>query len=230
LSLSLANRLFPRLFDSLGCLLVAWREDGGEESALHVSPPVNSRQVFQLPTEALQQSPSRLRVSHLPPAEPHCYLYLVAFPKQSLRQTNLPLQVMVTNMRPHPHLAQQQALLMLVSVPFLLGLFVLPLAVVQKATDRWSAVRINLYQVEVAFLSNSQRLGNRQSTQVLACVPYYPNFSSLDPFVDAKPLLYNPYPRGKNALSVDGVAKCSVFFNSLQSWASNRRAWPSSTL
>jgi len=41
---------------------------------------------------------------------------------------------------------------MLVSVPVLLGLLVLPLTVVQKATDRWSAVGINLYQVEVAFL------------------------------------------------------------------------------
>jgi len=41
---------------------------------------------------------------------------------------------------------------MLVSVPFLLGLLVLPLAVVQKAADRWSAVGINLYQVEAAFL------------------------------------------------------------------------------
>jgi len=41
---------------------------------------------------------------------------------------------------------------MLVSVAVLLGLLVLPLAVVQKATDRWSTVGINLYQVEAAFL------------------------------------------------------------------------------
>ena len=41
---------------------------------------------------------------------------------------------------------------MLVSVPILLGLLVLPLAVVQKAADRWTTVRVNLYEVEVAFL------------------------------------------------------------------------------
>jgi hypothetical protein len=41
---------------------------------------------------------------------------------------------------------------MLVSVPFLLGLLVLPLAVVQNAADRWSRVGVNLYQVEAAFL------------------------------------------------------------------------------
>jgi hypothetical protein len=34
---------------------------------------------------------------------------------------------------------------MLVSVAFLLGLLVLPLAVVQKAADRWISVGINLY-------------------------------------------------------------------------------------
>jgi hypothetical protein len=41
---------------------------------------------------------------------------------------------------------------MLVSVAVLLGLLVLPLAVVQKAADRWTTVGINLYQVEAAFL------------------------------------------------------------------------------
>jgi hypothetical protein len=41
---------------------------------------------------------------------------------------------------------------MLVGVPFLLGLLVLPLAVVQKAANRWRTVGVNLYQVEVAFL------------------------------------------------------------------------------
>jgi|GEM_PF-5926988 len=41
---------------------------------------------------------------------------------------------------------------MLVSVPVLLGLLVLPLTIVQKATDRWTTVRVNLYEVEVAFL------------------------------------------------------------------------------
>jgi hypothetical protein len=55
-------------------------------------------------------------------------------------------------MRAHPHLTQQQALLMLVSVPFLLGLLVPPLAVVQKATNRWNSLRVDLYQVKVLFL------------------------------------------------------------------------------
>jgi hypothetical protein len=79
---------------------------------------------------------------------------------------------MLANVRPHPDLAQQQALLMLVSVVFLLGLLVLPLAIVQKATDRRVGVGVNLYQVEVTFLSKGQGLGTRQNTQVLASVPY----------------------------------------------------------
>jgi hypothetical protein len=58
----------------------------------------------------------------------------------------------LTDVGPHSHLTQQQALLMFVGVPFLLGLLVLPLAVVQKATDRRTTVGVNLYQVEVAFL------------------------------------------------------------------------------
>jgi hypothetical protein len=77
---------------------------------------------------------------------------------------------MLANMRPHSHLAQQQALLVLVSVVFLLGLLVLPLAEVQKATDRWVNVGVNLY--EVAFLGEGQGLETRQNTQVLASVPY----------------------------------------------------------
>jgi hypothetical protein len=59
---------------------------------------------------------------------------------------------MVADVRPHPHLAEQQALLMLMSVPVLLRLLVLPLAVVQKAADRWGTVGVNFYQVEAAFL------------------------------------------------------------------------------
>lgn len=106
---------------------------------------------------------------------------------------------------------------MLVSVPILLRLLVLPLAVVQKAANRWTTVGVNFYQVEVAFFGKSYRLENRQNTQVLACIRYYANFFSFDPFVDAKLLVYNPYPRGKNALSVDGVIKCSTLFKSLQS-------------
>jgi hypothetical protein len=124
---------------------------------------------------------------------------------------------MVADVRPHPHLAEQQALLMLMSVPVLLRLLVLPLAVVQKAADRWSTVGVNFYQVEVALFGKGYRLGNRQNTQVFTCIRYYANFPSLDPFVDAKLLVYNPYPRGKNALSVDGVVKCSTLFKSLQS-------------
>jgi hypothetical protein len=75
-------------------------------------------------------------------------------------------------MRPHSHLAQQQALLVLVSVVFLLGLLVLPLAEVQKATDRWVNVGVNLYQVKVTFLGEGQGLETRQNTQVLTSVPY----------------------------------------------------------
>lgn len=172
MSLSLANLLLFRLFDGLRCLLVSGRQDRGQKSALHVGCPVNSRHVFQLSTEAIQQSAPRLRMSHLAPTESHRHLHLVAFPKQSLHQANLPLQVMLANMRPHSHLAQQQALLVLVSVVFLLGLLVLPLAEVQKATDRWVNVGVNLYQVEVAFLGEGQGLETRQNTQVLASVPY----------------------------------------------------------
>jgi hypothetical protein len=62
---------------------------------------------------------------------------------------------MVANVRAHSHLAKQQALLMLVSVPVLLRLLVLPLAVVQKAADRWSTVRVNFYQVELAFFGKA---------------------------------------------------------------------------
>jgi len=61
---------------------------------------------------------------------------------------------------------------MLVSVAILLRLLVLPLAVVQKATDRWVNVGVNLYQVEVTFLGEGQGLETRQNTQVLASVPY----------------------------------------------------------
>jgi len=229
-SLSLATGLLLRLFDNLGRFLIGGCEDRSEESTLHVSAPVNSRHVFQLPTEAIQQSPARLRMSHLPTTEPHRYLHLVAFPEQPLRQLNLPLQVMLANMGPHPHLAQQQALLMLVRVSFLLRLLILPLAIVQKATNRWSTMGINFYQVEVAFLGNGQRLWNGQNTQVLTCVRYYANFFCSDPFVDPKLVLYNPYPRGKNSLSVDGVVKCSILFKGLQCWARRRRARPCSTL
>lgn len=76
---------------------------------------------------------------------------------------------------------------------------------------------VNFYQVEVAFFGKGYRLENRQNTQVLACIRYYADFFSFDPFVDAKLLEYNPSPRGKNALSVDGVVKCSILFKSLQS-------------
>ena len=89
---------------------------------------------------------------------------------------------------------------------------------------------VNFYQVEAAFFRKGQRAGNIQDAQVFGCLPYYPDFFSSDPLVYPKLPAYNPYPRGKKALSVDGVGKCSILCSSLQSWASKRRARPSSTL
>lgn len=86
---------------------------------------------------------------------------------------------------------------MLLSVAILFRLLVLPLAVVQKATDGRSSVGINLDEVKLAFLRDGQGLENRQNAQVLACVPYYPNLFGLDPFVDAKCPVYNPLPSRK---------------------------------
>jgi hypothetical protein len=79
-----------------------------------------------------------------------------------------------------------KALLVLAALTLLLGLLVSPRAEVQQATDRRGPVGIDLYQVEVAFLSGGQGLGDRKDAQVLAPVPDYPNLFCPDPLVYTK--------------------------------------------
>ena len=66
----------------------------------------------------------------------------------------------------------------------------LPLAIIQKATDRWIAVRVDLYQVEVIFSCESQSLSEGQETQLPARVSYDPNFPCPDPLINPKVPLY----------------------------------------
>jgi len=68
----------------------------------------------------------------------------------------------------------------------LLGLLIPPRAEVQQAADRRRPVGIDLYQIEVAFLSDGQGLGDGQYAQVLAPVPDYPNLFCPDPLVYTK--------------------------------------------
>jgi hypothetical protein len=83
---------------------------------------------------------------------------------------------------------------MLAALTLLLGLLVSPRAEVQQAADRRRPVRIDLYQIEVAFLSDGQGLGDGQHAQVLATVPDYPNLSCPDPLVYTKVAKYTVVP------------------------------------
>jgi hypothetical protein len=74
----------------------------------------------------------------------------------------------------------------LAAFALLLGLLVSPCAEVQQAADRRRPVGIDLYQIEVAFLSGDQGLGDGQHAQVLAPVPDYPNLFCPDPLVYTK--------------------------------------------
>jgi hypothetical protein len=71
----------------------------------------------------------------------------------------------------------------LAALALLLGLLVSPRAEIQQTTDRRRPVGIDLYQIEVAFLSDGQGLGDGENAQVLALVCDYPNLSYPDPFV-----------------------------------------------
>ena len=79
-----------------------------------------------------------------------------------------------------------EPLLVLAALALLLGLLIPPRTEVQQAADRRRSVGIDLYEVEVAFLSDGQGLGDGQYAQVLAPVPDYPNLSCPDPLVYTK--------------------------------------------
>jgi hypothetical protein len=71
----------------------------------------------------------------------------------------------------------------LAALALLLSLLVSPRAEIQQAADRRRPVGIDLYQIEVALLSDGQGLGDRENAQVLALVCDYPNLSCPDPLV-----------------------------------------------
>jgi hypothetical protein len=87
-----------------------------------------------------------------------------------------------------------EPLLVFAALALLLGLLVSPRAEVQQAADRRRPVGIDLYQIEVAFLSDGQGLGDGQYAQVLAPVPDYPNLSCPDPLVYTKIAKYTSVP------------------------------------
>jgi len=71
----------------------------------------------------------------------------------------------------------------LAALALLLSLLVSPRAEIQQAADRRRPVGIDLNQIEVAFLSDGQGLGDGENAQVLALVCDYPNLSCPDPLV-----------------------------------------------
>jgi hypothetical protein len=75
---------------------------------------------------------------------------------------------------------------MLPALALLFGLLILPSAEVQQPANRRRPVGIDLYQVEVTFLSHSQGSGDREHPQVLAPLSDYPNLSCPDPLVYTK--------------------------------------------
>jgi len=91
-------------------------------------------------------------------------------------------------------------------------------------------VGIDLYQIEVAFLSDGQGLGDRQYAQVLAPVSDYPNLSCPDPLVYTKVAKYTSVPAKKNSLSANSRLNYTTRVNAFQSSARRRRALPCSTL
>jgi len=72
------------------------------------------------------------------------------------------------------------------ALALLLGLLVSPRAEVQQAANRRRPVGIDLYEIEVAFLSDGQGLGDGENAQVLAPVSDYPNLFCPDPLVYTK--------------------------------------------
>jgi hypothetical protein len=87
-----------------------------------------------------------------------------------------------------------EPLLVLAALTLLLGLLVSPRPKVQQAADRRRPVGIDLYQIEVAFLSDGQGLGDGQYAEVLARVRDYPNLSCPDPLVYTKVAKYTSVP------------------------------------
>lgn len=87
---------------------------------------------------------------------------------------------------------------------------------------------IDLDQIEVAFLSNGQSLGDGQYAQVLAPVPDYSNLSCPDPLVYTKIAKYTSVP-AKRTLSANSRLNYTTRVNAFQSSTRRRRALPCST-
>jgi hypothetical protein len=92
-----------------------------------------------------------------------------------------------------------ETLLVFAAFSLLLGLLISPCSEVEQAADGRRAVRIDLYEVEVAFFSGGQSLGHGENAQVLAPVPDDPNFFCPDPLVYTKLAKYTGVPAKMNS-------------------------------
>jgi len=79
---------------------------------------------------------TQFRMSYLTPPEQHGYLYFVTVSQQFSRCPGFSLKIMVANLRSQSYLSERRDFLAFSYFLFFLGLLILVLAIVQKATYR----------------------------------------------------------------------------------------------
>src|SRR5690606_41089752 len=113
-----------------------------------------------------QHVPPDLRVGHLPSAEHHGRLDLVALLKEAARVADLELEVVLVDAGPELDFLDLDLVLLLPRLAGLAGLLVLVLAVVHDPDHRRPRVRRHLHQIETLALGDGERFVNRHDAEL----------------------------------------------------------------
>src|SRR5690606_6187377 len=141
-------------------------QDHRHVPALEERLRLDAADILQGLGHADQHVPPDLRVGHLPSAEHHGRLDLVALLKEAARVADLELEVVLVDAGPELDFLDLDLVLLLPRLAGLAGLLVLVLAVVHDPDHRRPRVRRHLHQIETLALGDGERFVNRHYAEL----------------------------------------------------------------
>jgi hypothetical protein len=174
----LRRRLLSRLFR-------ARRQDRVQRIAFLPRPEFHNAAVANVFNQALQNLSAQSGARHFASAEKDRGLYLVAFIQKTQHVVLLGVVVVIVHVDAELHFLDRDRLLVLFGLAVFFLLLIEKLPIIHDAANRRLRSGGNLYQIQVLFAGQFERLKRLQNSNLLTFVANHANFACADTFIGA---------------------------------------------
>lgn len=169
-----------------GDLLLVRSEDDCHVPAFEHRIAFENSDRFETGDDAVQEVLANLRMRNLASAEHDRHFDLVALLEQLRCGARLEVDIVIVDLRLHPHLAELDVDLVFLGLPILLRLFVLEAAEVHQSRDRRACRRRDLDKVDITLPGHGDRFRGPHNPDLLAFFVDQTDFGNTNPLVDTR--------------------------------------------